>query len=95
VTNPLVGMQTLHLPVTTQEVLRVSPVPLHSGQITWPLPLQRGQVAVSTAGFDGSIVPPLKDLEIPGYSCQRWDGFEKQKTDRFSVGFTIDSPLPK
>ncbi len=68
-----------HLPVTTQDVLRVSPVPLHSGQITWPLPLQRGQVAVSTVEFDASIVPPLRDLGIPRYSCQRQDEFEKEK----------------
>ena len=58
VTNPVVGMHVVHLPVTTQEVLRVSPVPLQSGQSTWPRPLQRGQVAVSAAVSSVSIIPP-------------------------------------
>src|SRR4030042_374015 len=59
VTNPLFVLQIGHTPVTTQKMLRVSPVPLHSWQTTCPFPPQRAQFAVSLAGFDNSIMPPL------------------------------------
>ena len=58
VTNPLVVLQIGHFPVTTQKMLRISPVPLHSWQTTCPLPLQRAHVAVSLAGSDNAIMPP-------------------------------------
>jgi hypothetical protein len=96
VTNPLFVLQTMHLPVTTQNTLRVSPVPWQSWQTTSPLPPHRGQVAVSPVGFDDSIYAPLmalKTLQIVGYS----NGIDlgTKKPTAFSVGFTIDSPPPK
>lgn len=43
-TKPLSGpSHSGHLPMTTQDSLRFSPVPWHWGQMTWPLPRHRGQ----------------------------------------------------
>jgi hypothetical protein len=96
VTNPLFVPQTVHLPVTTQNTLRVSPVPWHSWQTTSPLPPHRGHVAVSPARFDDSICAPLMGLktrQIVG--CSNGIDSGTKKPTAFWVGFTIDSPPPK
>ena len=50
VTNPLrwLWAQTLHAPITTQDSLRASPVPLHAGHATSRFPPQRGHSAFSS-----------------------------------------------
>ena len=63
VTNPLrlLWAQTLQVPITTQDSLRASPVPLHAGHATSRFPPQRGHSAFSSP----TGIPPFSRNRSP------------------------------
>ena len=66
VTNPLrlLWAQTLHVPMTTQDSLRASPVPLHAGHATSRFPPQRGHSTLSSPTGIPPFSPNRSSTEI-------------------------------